>query len=276
MRPPDPSRRKTGFSLVELLVVIGIIAVLIAILLPTLNRVREHANRIKCAANLRSIGQAMTMYTHQYRYYPGHTGGWVGGALIWPTRLRPFLGGEQKVFHCPTRGPEFEWDRSRQVSAFSLGDYSTHATPAHSGYGYELGEVMLIPGPGLWFSYAYNAHGTQFSWGAFGSVDRQRGLGAWIIGDDTRYRELPVSRVRVPSEMIAVADTSDVHQGSHGLGGAYKGYPANLHSGGANVLFCDGHVQWYLKKELVPPEDGPFWVRFPNRKLWNNDNQPFP
>lgn len=63
--------RRNGFTLVELLVVIGIISVLIAVLLPTLGRARESGRRMACLSNLRQISLAVLMYEQQWKRLPG-------------------------------------------------------------------------------------------------------------------------------------------------------------------------------------------------------------
>ncbi len=63
-------RKQSGFTLVEILVVISVIALLLSILLPSLARSRQLAYRIRCLNNLKQLGLATEAYTQAYDYYP--------------------------------------------------------------------------------------------------------------------------------------------------------------------------------------------------------------
>ncbi|MCC7192640.1 MAG: type II secretion system protein [Phycisphaeraceae bacterium] len=123
---------RRGFTLVELLVCISIIALLMALLLPALSQAREAERRIHCRGqNLRTIGLAMRMYSDDskgwlpteprnlpldfgvtsplYVSNAGNPGSWspTGGATMLFRGLAPYLNSESKVFYCPSR--YFNW-----------------------------------------------------------------------------------------------------------------------------------------------------------------------
>jgi prepilin-type processing-associated H-X9-DG protein/prepilin-type N-terminal cleavage/methylation domain-containing protein len=83
--------KRTGFTLVELLVVIGIIAILISILIPVLSRARQSAQTIKCASNLRQLGLATAMYSNERKGYLPYPTTTQGEQLLWFNVVDPYL-----------------------------------------------------------------------------------------------------------------------------------------------------------------------------------------
>lgn len=262
MIPAQIERRqaRSGFTLVELLVVIGTIAILAALLLPALSRARAQARSTQCVSNLRQLFLANTMYADEYNGHyvpaaadmydfllPGADPQDFGGRRRWHgMRETP----NQFSAFDPRKGPLFEYlpdGRVKECPEFfefrELAEAANVFEAGTGGYGYNMAYV-----------------GSRLS----------------IMEDPVQACRMGMRNIDIanPAQTIMFADAAIPENGyiieysfveppksvsynyPRGMPGDYFMSPTIhfLHYGRANVLWCDGHIS-SEKWEWAPEEN---------------------
>lgn len=240
MRAPT-SRSRRGFTLVELLVVIGIIALLISILMPALSKARKSAMNANCMSNLRSVGQSLTLYAAENKgKYPAHHG---GGAWLWDVSIgtRDALlksGSARKVFYCAVY---------QEQDVDGLWNFRAAAPDSFGVLGYFF-LIQRPPGPAP----------AGLSVAAMPPLDVNLMKKA-NYQDKIVPKRNPQTNVASASETEIVLDAVISANGGNfnGVQGGFAMPHLTSHMTkfnkpeGGNILYMDGHVDWRPKSDMV-------------------------
>ena len=243
----DPKSSRRGFTLVELLVVISVIALLLSIMMPALNQAKEIARALVCAAQMRVYGTAVNLYANdwddyfpRYAVYSPPSDPGLGDRrrdLYWVNLLAPQIGGVT-VSTDDRYADMLEKDQQNKIADFRKCPSGTKKQPAWIGvnYGGVGSPASNIP----WVYRELNDPGFKMfdvrnPAGCISFLDTSQGWGMYS----------PVGwKFNLDLDGDGINDTY--------IGGFIYNYSApRIHSDKFNTVMCDGHVEKLTFKEFL-------------------------
>jgi prepilin-type processing-associated H-X9-DG protein/prepilin-type N-terminal cleavage/methylation domain-containing protein len=215
-----PRGTMSAFTLVELLVVIAVVALLAALLLPTLGRSKNSAQVVQCASNLRQLGLASQMYwdDNNGAFFQWQLGATNGGKLYWFGWLQD--GAEGKRDYDPAPGALYPYLRGHSIGIcpalnYSLAQFKLKANGAAYGYGYNR-----------FLSTKAGQPPNNVS-----RVQRPSEIALFADAAQVNDFQAPASKTNPMLEEWYYVDTTADYPNGH-----------FRHGRQANVVFCDGHT----------------------------------
>jgi prepilin-type N-terminal cleavage/methylation domain-containing protein/prepilin-type processing-associated H-X9-DG protein len=286
-RPEAGPASRRGFTLVELLVVIGIIALLISILLPALSAARSQAAATASLSNLRQLGIGLQLYASDNKgYYP------VGGMpaissqprIRWADLIYPYMRNTE-VYMSPQLGAE-ERERMKKPFAHTCDPGSNPGllptTIYFGGYGYNYQYLGNGRNPGGIPPFRAKQGSIRAASRTIAIADTEGSRDGWLAGEGVYVIDPPLQSKNLGSRGSRKTSADPNAGGNFGYRGGNDGealdspmraIPAPRSRGGrVNAVFCDGHAEALTLKQIDDSNgDG-----IPDNGFWNGLGDPNP